>query len=170
MYLLNEYLPQEILDYIFDFVQNIDKVFVSKLFYKKYHYLIKNKIKSASYEKYIRFTITKNLYFTFEHIINENYRRWIRMKRYRYKDMEFSNYIEFLKFYCNENKSIQCFNILISFLNTKNRKFIQAISLYSNLKSHSDELIFDITNQAIEPIVSKHKINRNIVYKNYHKL
>lgn len=155
---LTKSLPQDILNYIFEFVQNMDKIFVNKTLYKKYHYLIKNKVNKFRYEKYIRFTIRQNMTFPFEHVINENYRRWIHMKRYRYKDMEFSNYVEFLKFYCNENNSNRCLEILTRFLNTKPKKFIQAFSVYCGSKEQDDN------------DNSRCKIKRNIVYKNYYNL
>ena len=96
------------------------------------------------------------------------------MKKYRYKAMQFSNYIEFLKFYCNENKSNECFYVLMKFLNAKNKKFIQAISIYSNVEDCSNNNVYDITNindtRQIknEQIQSqRYKINRNIIYKKY---
>jgi hypothetical protein len=174
---LNNYFPQDIINYIFEFVDNVDKVFINKNLYKKYHYLLRYKINSFRYEKYIRFTIRQNMYLPFEHIINENYKRWIRMKKYTYKDMQFSNYIEFLKFYCNENNSQECFDMLMKFLNAKNRKFIQAISIYSNVHGYDNSIIYDINNvhdksetNSKEINAQKYKINRNIIYKKYYKL
>ena len=48
--------------------------------------------------------------------IEENYKDWIHIKKYYYKNKIFSNYINFLIDYCIENDSEKCRQSLSEFL------------------------------------------------------
>ncbi|MEX0595531.1 MAG: hypothetical protein WD512_03445, partial [Candidatus Paceibacterota bacterium] len=69
--------------------------------------------------------------YPFENWINENFNKWLFMKKYRYKDMIFSNYIHFLIYYCNENGSIECVNKILT-----NDKYIKTFGI--NKKQHKN--------------------------------
>jgi len=107
-YLLHEILPNELLNIIFLYIPDVNKLRLNKYYYKKYHkivikYLIKNNI-----ESYIRFMIRRDNEFVIKHLIKENHVRWFNFKNYYYKGLEFDNYISFLKYYSSENNSNKC--------------------------------------------------------------
>ena len=113
---------------------NNKKIFLNKKYYNKYHYLIRkiiiNKSVSSQFfssygmESYIRYIVRNDYYFPFERLIDENFNKWLFMKRYRYKDMVFQNYIRFLIYYCNEFSASSCLNKLIT-----NDKYIKLFGI-----------------------------------------
>ena len=131
-------LPIELNSIIFDFLPNYKKIMLNKYYYDKFHYLIRPMIlkmtlcgKTSGLEHYIREIIKKNHYCPFEQLINENFNKWLFMKKYRYKNMIFSNYIKFLIYYCNENDSTDCLNKLLT-----NDKYIKIFGI--NEKQHKN--------------------------------
>ena len=46
--------------------------------------------------------------FVFNEILKENYNRWIKMKKYYYKDCIYLNYLIFLESYAIESESAKC--------------------------------------------------------------
>jgi hypothetical protein len=104
-------LPDEIIHEIFDYIPKHKLVFINTTYYNLYHYIVKNHI--PVYESYVRDTISRDNFFVFERIIRENIDGWIKNRQYRYRDMVFSNYIYFVLYYCMENNSHRCHNILM---------------------------------------------------------
>ena len=45
-------------------------------------------------------------------LIDENFDKWKKMKKYYYKDKIFKNYLCFMMFFCVENHSVKCQRIL----------------------------------------------------------
>ena len=68
------------------------------------------------HENYIRETIRRDHAFVFEQIIKENWKKWLSIREYLYKNSVYSNYIYFLKDYGLINDSIKCRNLLNTFL------------------------------------------------------
>ena len=104
-------LPDNIILKIFNYIPRQKLIFVNTEYYNSYHYLIKNYI--SIYESYTRNIIRKDNGFVFKNVIKENFENWIKNKQYRYKNMIFINYIYFVLYYCRENNSNKCCNILI---------------------------------------------------------
>jgi len=96
-------LPKEILNIILDYVPICSLVWVNKTYYLKYHSTIKQNI--PQFENYIRDIIRRDNSFVFNEILKENYKKWINMKKYVYKNLLFSNYLYFLLDYCIQNES-----------------------------------------------------------------
>ena len=129
-------LPDEIIDIIFNYLPYNKKKLMNKDLYKSiYPKIIPLKLK-ISFETYIRTVITNDFDFVFDILLNNNYCRWINMKKYRYEQMIFSNYIYFIKNFSLENNSKKC------------------LTLINN--------IIDIT--GLDRKQHKNKINRNIIW------
>jgi hypothetical protein len=109
-----QFFPDELVNYIKEFIPNRIFVFTCKKYYFLYHHLIKKHIND--YENYVRETIRRDNYFVFKLIIEENIKKWIEVKHYKYKNMIFKNYLYFTISYCIDNESNSCRNILTDFL------------------------------------------------------
>lgn len=110
------YLPDELIKYIFEYVHPSEIVFVNKKYYLSYHSFVRQMIPRKNYENYIRETIKRDHSFVFEQIIKENWKKWLSIREYLYKNSVYSNYIYFLKDYGLINDSIKCRNLLNAFL------------------------------------------------------
>ena len=109
-------LPDVLIEYIKEYIPFKQMVFSSKEYYLLYHAFIKNMILKNNYENYIRDTIRRDHYFVFERMTKENWKRWLSIRDYRYKNSIYSNYIYFLKDFCLINDSTNCRNVLNNFL------------------------------------------------------
>ena len=85
-------------------------------------------------ENYIRYVVKFDYSFIFEKVIRENYKKWIEIKNYKYKNMIFSDYFYFIMNYCIENESSNCRKSTIFFFkehglnkNLYKKKFIKYI-------------------------------------------
>jgi hypothetical protein len=114
---MNNYLPPELFDIIFSYLPDMSKLRLNKYYFKKYHYLVRSKIKNNQTEKYIRYMAKRNNYFIIEHLINENYNRWIQISNYHYKSYQFHNYVNFLFHYCIEQESNECADEIRKYMN-----------------------------------------------------
>lgn len=112
-------MPDEIIEIIKEYISKKTLVFVNKTYYKLYHSLIKKYINK--YESYTRDIICRDNYMVFEQICRENFNNWINNKQYRYKYMIFNNYIYFIMYFCIENDSEKCRDILLNIF--EERKF-----------------------------------------------
>lgn len=106
------YLPDDIIYEIFKFIPKRKLFCLNISYYNLYHCLLKTTC-IPNYENYVRDMIRKDNYFVFERIVRENIDTWITNRQYRYKNMVFSNYIYFVLYYCFENNSNKCHDILI---------------------------------------------------------
>lgn len=107
-------LPPEVIELIKEFLPRHTLVFTNKTFYNLYHYTIRSYI--PLYENFVRDTIRRDNDFVFEKVLGENFERWINNRQYRYKNMNFANYIYFIMHFCIENNSNRCREVLISYL------------------------------------------------------
>jgi len=107
-------LPDVVVDLIKEFIPKYQLVFVNKLFYNLYHHTIRNKI--PLYENYVRDMIRRDNDIVIEKILGENNELWLKNRQYRYKNMVFNNYIYFIIYYCIENNSEHCRQIIYNFL------------------------------------------------------
>lgn len=109
-------LPDVLIQIIQDYIPRKRLVFLNKEYYIFYHPFIKNMILKKEYENYIRDTVRRDHYFVFEQITRENFKRWLSIRNYRYKNSIYSSYIYFLKDFCLVNDSTNCRNFLNTFL------------------------------------------------------
>lgn len=111
-------LPDDIIQYIKDFLPYYLLAFTNKIHYRLFHYDIRYKI--TKYENYIRHFIKRDFDLVFQQILGENVQFWLKNDKYIYKNMEFTNYIYFIMYYCIENNSEKCRNIMNTFLKERN--------------------------------------------------
>jgi hypothetical protein len=114
-------LPYELLDIIFSYLPDISKLRLNKYYYKKYHNILNKFIKNGKCESYIRCMVRQDNDFVIKHIINDNYSKWLRIMDYYYDGLEFNNYLHFFKYYCSENNSQKCENVIAEF----NKSFLK---------------------------------------------
>jgi hypothetical protein len=108
------WLPDDVINYIKEFIRIKDIVFVNKTYYNLYHSIIKSNI--VNYETYIRDTIRRDNVFVFKKIVTENYKKWLETKNYIYKNLIYKTYCYFVINYCIENESTNCRNYINLFL------------------------------------------------------
>ena len=107
-------LPDDIINVIKEYLPIIQLVFTNITNYNLYHSFIRKYI--INYETYIRDTIRRDNTFVFHKIINENYRKWLEIKKYTYKNIIYKNYVYFIMSFCIENQSNNCRIVLHNFL------------------------------------------------------
>jgi hypothetical protein len=110
-------LPLEIERYITDFIPIQVLCFLNKKYYIKYHKYMKDWVPKELYENYLRDMVRCDNDFVFNLLVKENYKKWLQIKKYRYKNTIYGNYICFMDSFCIENQSTNCRNSLKDFLN-----------------------------------------------------
>lgn len=109
-------LPEDIVYVIKSFIPSSTLVWLNSSYYDNYKKNIMGLIPSERFEDYIRDMVRHDNCFVLEHIIKENIERWKKLKRWRYKNMVFSDYIHFIYNYAIENNA------------NKSRKLIDTIA------------------------------------------
>ena len=107
-------LPNDIIILIKKFIPYKTLVFVNSNYYNLYHSTIQ--IYIPLYENYVRDMVRKDNSFVFEKILQENFDKWIKNKKYKYKNMIFKDYIYFIIYFCIENDSDKCKLVLYEHL------------------------------------------------------
>lgn len=110
-------LPDDIIYIILDFIPRQKMICLNSTYYNIYHHLIRKHI--SIYESYVRDMITRDFNYVFERMLRENMNNWIDNRKYRYKNMVFSNYIYFVLHFCMEHNSEKCYEILINELSKR---------------------------------------------------
>jgi hypothetical protein len=98
--------------YILPFIPPITLVWLNKENYNKYKSCIRKQIPDSSFESYIRVLVRKNHAFTLEHVVRENIQKWIRMKKYRYKNIIAPDYLHFIYYFAAEHESRQSMKLI----------------------------------------------------------
>ena len=107
-------LSDELIDVIYSYIPKSVTIFLTKKNYIKEHYLLRNYINKRYIEQYIRTMVRQDNEFVFNLLLVENYKRWLNMKKYYYKECIYGNYINFLESYAIDNKSLKCRKLLIN--------------------------------------------------------
>lgn len=98
-----EDLPEVIVGVIKSYIPPTTLVWLNKENYVKYNNEIKSMIHPSRFEDYIRDMVRSDNIFVLRHIILENIHRWIKMKRWRYKNIIYYDYVHFIFNYAIEN-------------------------------------------------------------------
>lgn len=107
-------LPDELKDIIHSYLPICVIVFLNKTNYYLYH---RTFIKNIISDRYIRFIVRKNIYFVLENLLKEYGKMWInKYKKYKYTNVLYSDYLQFLISYCIENQANDCKTIILLFL------------------------------------------------------
>jgi hypothetical protein len=125
-------LPHDIIIIIKEYIPKKIFIFTNRENYNLYHSLLKPYI--SNIENYIRYIVKFDYSFIFQKVLRENFKKWVQIKSYRYKDMIFGDYFHFISNYCIENESSNCRKSIIIFLkehglnkNLYKKKFIKYI-------------------------------------------
>jgi len=110
--LYKDKLSDDLLRYIYTFVP-----FNAKATTNRENYYINYAIKFEQTmfrrgDSYVRYIIRKDLSIAFKEILEKKYSNWITRKKYKYNDKIYKNYIDFIKFYIDENNVGKCKNVL----------------------------------------------------------
>lgn len=102
-------LPEVLVDIIYSYIPTKVTTFFNKTNYLKQRHILSDYIKhNGQMENYIRAMVRQDNDFVFNEILKENYNRWIKMKKYYYKDCIYLNYLIFLESYAIESESAKC--------------------------------------------------------------
>lgn len=113
--ILETKIPNELMLIIFSYLPLHRIVFLNISNYYAFHkYLIIN-----NKENYIRDIIRNDNRFVFKLIINENYNKWIKIKKYSYKNIICYDYLSFINYFIIQNNSTNCKKIMNEFLLNK---------------------------------------------------
>jgi hypothetical protein len=125
-------LPQDIINIIKEYIPKKILIFTNRENYNLYHSLLKQHI--SNIDNYIRNIVKFDYSFIFQKVLRENFKKWMKIKNYRYKDMIFADYFHYIFNYCIENESSNCRKSILDFLkehglnkNLYKKKFIKYI-------------------------------------------
>ena len=107
-------LSYELTDIIYSYIPKIVTIFLTQKNYVKEHNLLRNMIIKRNIEQYIRTMVRQDNDFVFKLLLVENYKRWLNMKKYYYKECIYSNYVNFLESYAIDNNSLKCRKLIIN--------------------------------------------------------
>lgn len=106
-------MPQDITNLcILTFIPPDTLVMLNKENYNKYNTCIRKQIQDSSFESYIRDQVRKNHSITLEHVVRENIHKWIRMKKYRYKNILAPDYLHFIYYFAAEHDCRQSMEVI----------------------------------------------------------
>jgi hypothetical protein len=106
-------LTDDLINIIYNFIPNIELIFINKKYYFTYHYLMENNVFPNSY---MRFVLRNDFNFIFNNLIETNYlkNRYITRNDIRYKNKNKSIFL--LLDYSIQNNSNKCKIILDKFI------------------------------------------------------
>ena len=96
-------LPEDVLDIIWQYMSTKQKKLVNKENYEKNQILYEYKA-----DKFMRKIIRNDYNYLFARNINYSYEKWRKIKKWTYKKMILSNFIDYLRYLCIENNSNKC--------------------------------------------------------------
>lgn len=113
-------LPDELIQVIWDkYINPLNKIWVNKENYIKYHNLIVPNIKN--FNNYIRDLIRLDYDYVFNILLNEQFILWIhKNKIIKYQNILFKNYINYINFLINKYQSGKIKTIVINKLKENN--------------------------------------------------
>ena len=74
-------------------------------------------------ETFNRQIIRNDWYYVFQIILNENFDKWMKMRKYIYGSSIFENYLYFLLYFANEHNSTHCKELIKEKLVKVNKKW-----------------------------------------------
>lgn len=121
-------LPEDIINYIYDFIPlnilcNLSDTNYKK-YYKKHLEYLNNTIyghhlklnKKCTFDTYVRYLIKNNYYYIFGFVLKNNIKKWKQLKKTRYKNFNYKSKLLFYSFYCIKCKSNNCLEKIKDFV------------------------------------------------------
>jgi len=127
-------LPDDIINYIYDFISPSVLCNLSSSNYKKYNKehleYLKNMVygynlklnKKFTFDTYVRRLIKNDSNYIFEFVLKDNIEKWRKLKKNRYKNLNYKSKLLFYSFYCIECKSNKCFEKIKNISNLVNKE------------------------------------------------
>tara|TARA_B100001093_G_scaffold507866_1_gene569082 strand:+ start:3026 stop:3445 length:420 start_codon:yes stop_codon:yes gene_type:complete len=107
-----EYLPDDIINIIFNKINVFQLIFLNKEYYHKFNYLVDSKINIGRYDSYVRDIVRNDYSFIFENILIRKINFWLLRKNYLYNNVIYNDFLDFLLFYCKNNNSNKCSHLI----------------------------------------------------------
>ena len=105
--------PYHIVEQIWYWLDAKSKILVSKEFYFKYHHMLLSDNIITQKDNYIRNMIRNDYSFVFNLLINENIDMWLKNKQFLYKNINYSNYLQYLLDITTLYNAFGCRNLLL---------------------------------------------------------
>jgi hypothetical protein len=102
-----------LVDIVYSYIPKSVTMFLTKKIYIETHHLIRKFIDKRKIEQYIRAMVRDDNDFVFKYLLVENYKRWLQMRKYYYKECIYGNYLNFLESYSIDNQSTKCRTLLL---------------------------------------------------------
>jgi len=99
-------LPVELIELIWNNLNPHNKIFLNKKYYIELNYLIDGLV--INYESYIRDIVRHDCSFSFNHILSRHFIHWLHKQNYKYNNIIYPDYINFILNYCASNNSSKC--------------------------------------------------------------
>ena len=103
---INDVLCMDVRGEIFTFIPSFVRKQLSKQLY------LENTSHIPQKNSFIRQIVRKDFGFIFQYHLEKNYTSWHKLRNWIYKNMVFYNYIEYIRYLCNEYQSGRCKNIM----------------------------------------------------------
>ncbi|MBF94297.1 MAG: hypothetical protein CMH58_03950 [Myxococcales bacterium] len=131
-----KHLPDDVLTCIYGYIPPIALCPLNKTLYINNRYSIRSNIPVFKYEGYIRQIIRQDNDFVFNHLINDNYLRWQNIKKYKWKEMIFDDYVEYIMYFAREHRASKCLTIVFDKKNQEGKKRHKNTRIRSNTWSN----------------------------------
>tara|TARA_B100001057_G_scaffold500963_1_gene619285 strand:- start:15654 stop:16082 length:429 start_codon:yes stop_codon:yes gene_type:complete len=108
-------LPHEILDIIFMYLKPANLIFLNKYYYEKYNFMIEKiffKGEIQRYHSYIRDIVREDAIFVFKYITKNKFNTWLLNTNFKYKNVIYINYINYLIHLATIYNSNKCCELL----------------------------------------------------------
>jgi hypothetical protein len=106
-------LPETLVELVYSYIPKSVTMFLTKKNYKEDHHLIRQFVEKIKIEQYIRTMVRDDNDFVFTQLLIENYKRWLNMKKYYYKECIYGNYLNFLESFAIDNQSTKCRELIL---------------------------------------------------------
>ncbi len=110
--MLYDSFPDDILKIIYSYIPFCERCMVNRENHSIYYLIRYEQIMYRMRGSYIRYLLRNDLSILFEKVLISNYSRWNKKSKYNYKNINYKNYLEFLKSYIYYHNSSKCMNIL----------------------------------------------------------
>jgi len=112
-------LPKDIVQIeIFKFLSKKQLLFTNKKNYEKNiikYRLLELKNCGLSLDSYIRNILINKMNYIFYVLINDKYKHWINIKKYKYKAYKYRTFIDLLEQLCYDLNSTKCRNVILNY-------------------------------------------------------
>jgi hypothetical protein len=108
-------IPDDVLGIIWEYMSCKQKKLVNKENYEN----VNQNLYTGNTDSYLRKIIRKDYSYLFKKNIKCHYDKWYKMKKWIYKNMVLSNFIDYLRYLCIENNINNCKKILDNFQKKK---------------------------------------------------